>query len=159
VAGVPFAPLGVLCPFGGPLPLWGSFAPFGGPLPLWGSWGPYPYIFLFYVINIKRKRDGGPLPLWGSPVQCRAARPVQCSIKARRPIWKQPVRASQPWLGPRRPTAQVQSGGAKYSSSNYAGVARTLNCKYQKFMTYPLVYNILKAYNYAFFFLNKIRVS
>jgi len=42
---------------------------------------PYPYIFLFYVINIKRKRDGGPfahaplgvlcpfggpLPLWGS---------------------------------------------------------------------------------------------
>lgn len=27
---------------------------------------------------------------------------------------------------------------------DYVGVIRTLNCKYQKFMTYPLVYNILK---------------
>ena len=140
-----------------PLPLTGALAFYLGGCPallLYKNGGPgvpYPYIFLFYVINIKRKRDGGPLPLWGSPVQCRAARPVQCSIKARRPIWKQPVRASQPWLGPRRPTAQVQSGGAKYSSSNYAGVARTLNCKYQKFMTYLLVHSIFCRHAYCFF--------
>lgn len=31
---------------------------------------------------------------------------------------------------------------SKFIKKDYVGVIRTLNCKYQKFMTYPLVYNI-----------------
>ena len=33
---------------------------------------------------------------------------------------------------------------------DYVGVIRTLNSKYQKFMTYRLVYNILKLCNFKF---------